>query len=251
MNKIFIEKEPFFIINNSPKSSLLYGIFNDLSRKNQGFFQPTIKKIRGPNIRNFKKARSNENSPKTMINQMNFLTTQQLFVGPMKIINKKLDLSKKNEEKDIIITNIMNTKEMLSQKTERMEKKAKNTIFGFFEEQNKRILFEKKNLKTSENSAFLPEIQKNQIKTKEKLEEKETKRANYQFKPYKEKRKSPEIRYLEENLKNPPLNSPKMKTFRFPEKKIEKNLKEKDEKCSSWSIKSSVSCNLHEEKLIF
>ena len=254
-----MEKEPFSNRNNSPKSFLMYGVFHDLSSKNPGFFQPTIKKIRVQNIGNMKRVRSNENSPKPVINQMNFFTTQQLFIGPMKNINKNLDLSRKNEEKEKKNANRINNREILNKKTQRiernfkenLEKNAKNTIMGFFEKQNKRNFIANKNSsKTSENPSLLPEIQKNQMKNSKNFEEKETKRSNYQFKPYKEKMKSPEFRFLEENRKNSPLNHPQIKTFRFQEQKIQKNVIAKDEKCSSWSIKSSVSFNLHEENLI-
>ena len=203
------------------KDFLLHRVLHDLSTGKKDY-QP-IKRVKTPNTGYFygKRAKSNENSPKTPILQINekqFLLTHQLFVGPMK--ENEMKLEKMAEIK--------------------MEKKPKNEELKI---KIVKIPSEKigKNLATQKILSFFNENQQKDSKEQKSFEKLPKINKISNFKPYREEK--PLIKKNQNKLpeKKPEKEQISKKNFNIS------NFFNEFDKCRCWSIQSSVSVKLNED----
>ena len=205
------------------KDFLLHRVLHDLSTGKKDY-QP-IKRVKTPNTGYFygKRAKSNENAPKTPImhiNEKQFLLTQQLFVGPMKeneMKLEKIEKKPKNEELKIKVVKIPS------------EKNEKDNGFSA------------KNVATQKILSFFNENQQKDSKEQKFFEKLPKINKISNFKPYKEEKplmKKNQYKFPEKKPEKEPISKKKINISKF--------FNEID-KCGCWSIQSSVSVKLNED----
>ena len=192
-----------------------------------------IKRVKTPNIGIFgKRAKSNENNTKNNKNN-NLFTTQQLLIRNYKKSDDNLKTIE--PQKAIKMPTYINLEEGKPQKTTQFIK-----TLGFLPEINV----------ISENTGNMQEKSEkvvNFTKTKPKT-------VNNQFIPYKDRNKVITVninknhQFSMKNRKNSPVFQNNLKKFEFKDEKAKlAKINENHEKYGSWSIKSSISCNLPED----